>query len=110
MKILLCNDDGVHARGLHELHGALGPYGELHVCAPDAERSAARKAELAKTMKDDYRLVAYIDCGPDKRDGAKGKPSLAVIGGRTFVLSAALGSDVYAATGAAPLQMVATVL
>jgi 5'-nucleotidase len=41
MKILLSNDDGIHARGIEELHNSIAHIGELHVCAPDTERSAA---------------------------------------------------------------------
>jgi 5'-nucleotidase len=44
MKILLCNDDGIHARGIAELHNAIGHLGELCVCAPATERSAAGHA------------------------------------------------------------------
>ena len=44
MKILLCNDDGIHARGIAELHRAIGHLGDLHVCAPDVERSASGHA------------------------------------------------------------------
>ncbi len=44
MKILLCNDDGIHACGISELHSAISHLGELYVCAPDAERSAAGHA------------------------------------------------------------------
>lgn len=44
MKILLSNDDGIHARGIAVLHKAIGHLGELHVCAPDTERSAAGHA------------------------------------------------------------------
>ena len=42
--ILLCNDDGIHARGIYELHQALQPYGTIDVIAPDTERSAAGHA------------------------------------------------------------------
>lgn len=41
MKILLSNDDGVHAPGLAILAGALAPYAEIVVVAPDRDRSAA---------------------------------------------------------------------
>jgi len=44
MKILLCNDDGIHARGISELHQAIAHLGDLHVCAPATERSAAGHA------------------------------------------------------------------
>ena len=44
MKILLCNDDGIHARGISVLHKSIGGLGDLHVVAPDTERSAAGHA------------------------------------------------------------------
>ena len=44
MKILLCNDDGIHAPGISVLHKAISGLGELHVVAPDTERSAAGHA------------------------------------------------------------------
>lgn len=43
-KILVTNDDGVHAEGLHALAEALRPLGEVVVIAPDRERSAASHA------------------------------------------------------------------
>ena len=42
--ILLANDDGVQARGLHALAEALGDLGDLVVVAPDRERSATGHA------------------------------------------------------------------
>jgi 5'-nucleotidase len=42
--ILLANDDGVHARGLHALAERLGDLGDLVVVAPDRERSATSHA------------------------------------------------------------------
>ncbi|MBN2164139.1 MAG: 5'/3'-nucleotidase SurE [Pontiellaceae bacterium] len=44
MKILLCNDDGIHAPGIATLHRAVSHLGDLHVCAPATERSAAGHA------------------------------------------------------------------
>ena len=44
MKILLSNDDGIHAPGIQVLHKALTGIGELHVVAPDTERSATGHA------------------------------------------------------------------
>jgi len=41
MNILISNDDGIHARGLHVLADALSSLGEVWVVAPDRERSAA---------------------------------------------------------------------
>ena len=40
MRILISNDDGIHARGLAVLERACEPLGELHVVAPDREQSA----------------------------------------------------------------------
>jgi len=40
MRILLSNDDGIQAPGLHALHAAVKDLGEIHVVAPDGERSA----------------------------------------------------------------------
>jgi 5'-nucleotidase len=44
MKILLSNDDGIHARGISVLHQSISHLGELDVVAPDTERSAAGHA------------------------------------------------------------------
>lgn len=52
MRILICNDDGIHAPGIAALHGAVKGLGELHVIAPDVERSAAGHAiTLADPIK-----------------------------------------------------------
>ncbi|MBC7076662.1 MAG: 5'/3'-nucleotidase SurE [Syntrophomonadaceae bacterium] len=39
MRILLCNDDGIHARGIHALMSELSSIAEIFVAAPDRERS-----------------------------------------------------------------------
>ncbi|MEO0814469.1 MAG: 5'/3'-nucleotidase SurE [Myxococcota bacterium] len=39
-RILISNDDGIHARGIRTLAEALEPFGEVWVVAPDRERSA----------------------------------------------------------------------
>ncbi len=39
MRILISNDDGVHAGGLLALKKALNPLGEVHVVAPEREKS-----------------------------------------------------------------------
>lgn len=39
MKLLLSNDDGIHAPGLHALYNALGADHELMVIAPDRDKS-----------------------------------------------------------------------
>lgn len=40
MKILVTNDDGINARGIHELASALSKEAEVYVFAPETERSA----------------------------------------------------------------------
>ena len=40
MKILLCNDDGIQAPGIHALYNAVKDLGDVQVVAPDGERSA----------------------------------------------------------------------
>ncbi|MCF7848190.1 MAG: 5'/3'-nucleotidase SurE [Kiritimatiellales bacterium] len=55
MKILLCNDDGIHARGIKALHEAVTPLGDIHVVAPDVERSAAGHAI---TLSDPIKTVS----------------------------------------------------
>ncbi|MDF9435308.1 5'/3'-nucleotidase SurE [Chromohalobacter israelensis] len=40
-KLLLSNDDGVHAPGLRALHDALDRHGRLRVVAPDRDKSGA---------------------------------------------------------------------
>jgi 5'-nucleotidase len=43
MRILLVNDDGIHADGLHALWQALNADGhDVFVCVPDRQRSACR--------------------------------------------------------------------
>jgi len=44
MRILVTNDDGIHAAGLLELKQALEPLGEVFVVAPERPRSAAGHA------------------------------------------------------------------
>lgn len=52
MRILICNDDGIYAPGIAALHRAVQGFGEIHVIAPDAERSAAGHAiTLADPIK-----------------------------------------------------------
>lgn len=40
MRILLTNDDGIHARGIHSLISELSSIAEVYLVAPDRERSA----------------------------------------------------------------------
>ena len=43
-RILLTNDDGIHAAGLKALEAAFAPLGEILVVAPDSERSATSQS------------------------------------------------------------------
>lgn len=54
MNILVSNDDGIHASGLHALAASLADIGHVTVAAPDRERSAAGHAI---TMRDPLRAV-----------------------------------------------------
>jgi 5'-nucleotidase len=38
--ILISNDDGINSEGLHKLHEALKPLGEVYIVAPDRDQSA----------------------------------------------------------------------
>ncbi len=44
MKILLTNDDGIYSEGLCALYESLKPDHQIHIVAPDAERSAVGQA------------------------------------------------------------------
>lgn len=44
MRILVANDDGIHARGIRALIARLTALGEVWVCAPDREQSATSHA------------------------------------------------------------------
>lgn len=41
MNILVANDDGIQARGIHELVKALSEVATIYVCAPESQRSAS---------------------------------------------------------------------
>ncbi|MDI9639939.1 5'/3'-nucleotidase SurE [Kamptonema cortianum] len=53
MRILITNDDGIHAEGLASLVRAVRDYGVVKVVAPDRERSACGHA---MTMRDPLRV------------------------------------------------------
>ncbi len=44
MRILISNDDGIHAPGIHALYDAVKDLGDITVAAPDTERSAVGHA------------------------------------------------------------------
>lgn len=49
MKILLSNDDGVHAQGIHELKRALSDIADVVLVAPDRNRSGASNSLTLET-------------------------------------------------------------
>ncbi|PKF79290.1 5'/3'-nucleotidase SurE [Vibrio sp. vnigr-6D03] len=49
MKILLSNDDGVHAQGIHELKRALSDIADVILVAPDRNRSGASNSLTLET-------------------------------------------------------------
>jgi len=53
MKILVTNDDGIHAEGIYKLKLALDKIGDVFVVAPDSEKSAVGHAI---TMTDPLRV------------------------------------------------------
>ena len=44
MRILLTNDDGVYAPGIHAMYEALSGMGDVTIVAPDGERSSISQA------------------------------------------------------------------
>ena len=58
MKILLSNDDGINARGLHALHKGLQQIAEIVVVAPESEQSAVGHAI---TIADPLRVREISD-------------------------------------------------
>lgn len=57
MNILIANDDGIDARGIHELAEALSEVADIYICAPDSQRSASGHGN--------YRIKAYCRRGDE---------------------------------------------
>jgi len=55
-KILVTNDDGIHAPGIYELYKAMAEIGEPYVIAPDSEKSAVGHAI---TISDPLRVWEF---------------------------------------------------
>jgi 5'-nucleotidase len=53
MRILITNDDGVHAPGIRALASVARQFGEVIICAPDSERSCCGHS---MTMRDPLRV------------------------------------------------------
>ena len=106
MKILLTNDDGIHAPGLKNLKKSLQEFAEITVVAPDRERSGSGcSASIYQTVScqkvwsgkafQGYALSGTpIDCimiGLEKLSG-NGKPDLVISG---INAGANLGRDIF---------------
>jgi len=102
MKILLCNDDGVHAQGLKAIHKELNKLGKVYVAAPLEEKSTTghsltlhKPLRILEVGKDFYGIsgspadCVYIGI---KEILAGRKPDLIVSGVNR---GANLGQDVY---------------
>lgn len=111
MKILLSNDDGVTAPGLHQLADALKRLGEVYICAPEGPRSGASSALTL------YSPLLVTEVGP-RIWSVSGNPADAVklaltelVGGRPDIVVSGInnglncGSNVlYSGTVAAALE------
>jgi 5'-nucleotidase len=71
VKILLSNDDGVTASGLHQMADALRRLGDVYVCAPEGPRSGASSALTL------YEPLLVTEVGP-KIWSVSGNPADAV--------------------------------
>ncbi len=58
MKILISNDDGVHAPGLMHLANALGKFADITVVAPDRNRSGVSNS---LTLENPLRVVTAVN-------------------------------------------------
>ncbi|HQU73236.1 MAG TPA: 5'/3'-nucleotidase SurE [Calditrichia bacterium] len=63
-RILITNDDGIHAPGIMALYRAMRPLGEVHIVAPVVEKSGAAHAI---TMTDPLKVTRV-----DREDGFSG--------------------------------------
>ncbi len=59
MRILITNDDGIHADGLARLAEAAKSFGEVWVVAPDSERSAASHSITLRETIDVYPVSDF---------------------------------------------------
>ena len=70
MKIMLCNDDGIHAEGINVLHGLLVKKHEVFVIAPEEEKSGAgssittKKPLIPNQIKENFIAIngTPVDC------------------------------------------------
>ena len=70
MKIMLCNDDGIHAEGINVLHSLLVKQHEVFVIAPEEEKSGAgssittKKPLIPNQIKENFIAIngTPVDC------------------------------------------------
>ena len=70
MKIMLCNDDGIHAEGINVLHSLLVQQQEVFVIAPEEEKSGAgssittKKPLIPNQIKENFIAIngTPVDC------------------------------------------------
>ncbi|MCB1213927.1 MAG: 5'/3'-nucleotidase SurE [Deltaproteobacteria bacterium] len=111
MLILLCNDDGIHAEGLHTLYESIKSLGRVVVVAPDQEQSASSHSitlhqplRLKKHQQNFYSVTGTpADCITlGVHEVLKKKPDLVVSG---INHGANLGYDVhYSGTVSAAME------
>ncbi len=81
----LSDDEAVKDWAKKRRDGMVGGKADRLALTRVPERSARRTEELAKSAEKGWRIVAYLDCGPDQRDGAKRKPRLRITAGKPWV-------------------------
>jgi len=74
-RILLCNDDGIHAPGIQSLASALDGLGELCVVAPTTEQSAVGHAITVRDPVRAHREEFEVPSGPIPAWGVTGTPA-----------------------------------
>ncbi len=72
MRILVTNDDGIEAAGLHALAEALRPLGEVVIVAPDRQQSAVGHA---LTVSEPLRIVPFRSNGQFVGYAVNGTPA-----------------------------------
>jgi len=71
MRILITNDDGIHAEGIKVLARVAAKFGEVKISAPDRERSACGHA---MTMRDPLRIFKHDIPGAIEAIAVNGLP------------------------------------
>jgi 5'-nucleotidase len=74
-RILLCNDDGIHAPGIQSLAAALDELAELFVVAPTTEQSAVGHAITVRDPVRAHEVEFEVPSGPVPAWGVTGTPA-----------------------------------